>query len=155
MNKKIIAIFALLIIVTSMSAVSAFDFGGLFGSDEKTKVNIGGIDFNIPSGYKEDSTDESNKVASSIQKHGLNTTIKAYTKDSNGIGFFVSNFTAQGLNSSDILNRSADGNQTTINNVTGYITETDGVYLFSYVKNGCWVLISASDKNLFKECIIA
>lgn len=38
MNKKILAIFALLIVVASVSAVSAFDLGDLFGSnDQKMK----------------------------------------------------------------------------------------------------------------------
>lgn len=152
MNKKIIAILTLLLVMISMSAVSAFDFGSLFGSNEKTKVNIGGIDFNIPSGFKEDSSNASKEISSSIQKQGLNTTVKAYTKDSNSLGFFVSNLTAQGFNTTDVLN---NGNQTTINNVAGYISESDGIYVFSYIKDGCWVIVSSTDKNLYKDCIIA
>lgn len=53
MNKKIFTVFALLIVETSISAVSAFDLGNIFGGDET--VTIGVIDFNIPADYKEDS----------------------------------------------------------------------------------------------------
>lgn len=35
MNKKIISICALLLVVISISAVSAFDLGDLFGTNEK------------------------------------------------------------------------------------------------------------------------
>ena len=39
-NKKILAIFALLIVATSISAVSAFDLGSIFGGDQNETVTI-------------------------------------------------------------------------------------------------------------------
>ena len=46
MNKKILAILALLIVATSIGAVSAFDLSDLFGGAQNETVTIDGVDFN-------------------------------------------------------------------------------------------------------------
>ena len=42
MNKKIFTIFALILLVASISAVSAFDLGDLFGSGKNETITIDG-----------------------------------------------------------------------------------------------------------------
>ncbi len=155
MNKKIIAILALLIVAVSITAVSAFDLGGLFGQQAQNKtVDVGGIKFNIPAGFEEDHSNTSKEIEASFKKLGLNSSAKLYIKDPNGIGIYVANYTKLGLNSDEVIN-SFSGNKTTINNVTGRMDVDNGTYVFIYLKNGCLILVSATDKNLINNVVIA
>lgn len=155
MNKKIIAILAFLIVVTSITAVSAFDLGDIFGHNEKNKTtDIGGIKFNIPAGFEEDNSNTSKEIEASFKKLGLNSSAKLFIKNPDGIGIYVANYTSLKLNSSEVLN-SFSGNSTTINNMPGKLDAENGVYIFTYVKDGCLILVSATDKNLINKVVIA
>lgn len=93
MNKKIIAILALLIVATSITAVSAFDLGDIFGGAKNETVKIDGVDFNVPAGFKEDSSNTLDKVLEPLKKEGAQVSSKAYTKDNDAVGLFVVNVT--------------------------------------------------------------
>ncbi len=153
MNKKIFTIFALLILVTSISAVSAFDLGDLFGMGGQNKtVTIEGVDFNIPAGYKEDSTNTFNIIEGFIDE-GYNFDGKVYSKDKTEVGIFVyKNNPSDSSGNNDILGSFT--NQTTINDIGGYIEFEDNDYVFVYTKEDCIVLIASTDQNVIGDFII-
>jgi len=68
MNKKIFTIFALILLVASISAVSAFDLGDLFGSGKNETITLDGVKFNIPAGYKEDQSNTTNNRLNEFKK---------------------------------------------------------------------------------------
>ena len=150
MNKKIFTIFALLIVVTSISAVSAFDLGEIFGFGGDETVTIGGIDFNIPAGYKEDSKNPFNIIEGLIDE-GYDFDGKVYVKDNINVGIFVYNYSS--LDADDILGEFS--NETTINDVGGFMEFDDEDYVFAYTKDNCIVLIASNDKNVIGDFIIA
>ena len=149
MNKKIFTVFALLIVVASISAVSAFDLGDIFGSGDET-VTIEGIDFNIPAGYKEDSTSTFNIIEQFIDE-GYDFDGKVYVKDNTQVGIYVYNYSS--LDADDILGDFS--NETTINDVGGFMEFDDNDYVFVYSKDKCVVLIASNDKDAIGDFIIA
>ena len=154
MNRKLITLLAILIAVTNISAVSAFDFGSLFGSDENKTVNINGMNFNVSGGFQENTTNAAQEAKAALEKQGLNVTTKIYMKDSKAVGFYVSNYTNLGLSSDQVLS-SFNGSSTTIKNITGFMREDEGAYIFSYTKDGCVIFIISNDKNLINDVLIA
>lgn len=149
MNKKIFTVFALLIVVTSISAASAFDLGDIFGSGNET-VTIEGIDFNIPEGYKENSTNTFNMIEGYIDE-GYDFDGKVYAKDNTEVGIYVYNYSS--LDADDILGNFS--NETTINDVGGFMEFDDNNYVFVYTKDQCIVMIASNDKNAIGDFIIA
>lgn len=153
MNKKIIAILALLIVATSITAVSAFDLGDIFGGAKNETVKIDGVDFNVPDGFKEDSSNTLDKVLEPLKKEGAQVSSKAYTKDNDAVGLFVVNVT-NGLTNDQAL-KLMGGNKTTINNVNGYLVKDGDVSMFNFEKNNRVVVISSSDEKLIGDFLIA
>ena len=149
MNKKIFTAFALLIVVTSISAVSAFDLGDIFGAGANETVTIEGIDFNIPAGFKEDSKNTFNIIEKYIDE-GYDLDGKVYAKDNTEVGIYVYNYSS--LNADDILGEFS--NETTINDVGGFMEYDDNDYVFVYTKDDCIVLIASNDPNAIGDFII-
>ena len=155
MNRKIFAILTLLIVATSITAVSAFDLGDIFGGESKNQtVTISGIDFNIPEGFVEEPTNITNELADTIKQHGVNFNVKGYVKDSTIVGLFVVNYDQFGL-SEDMILSLIGGNATKINNVEGFTLVDDGLYMFYYPKDKSIVVISSNDENVIGDFIIA
>lgn len=150
MNKKIFTVFALLIVVASISAVSAFDLGDIFGTGANETVTIEGIDFNIPEGYKEDSKNTFNIIEKFIDE-GYDFDGKVYAKDNTQVGIYVYNYSS--LDAGDILGDFS--NETTINDVGGFMEYDDNDYVFVYTKDKCIVMIASNDKNVIGDFIIA
>ena len=153
MNKKIITIPALLIVATSITAVSAFDLSDIFGGDKNETVTIDGVDFNIPSDFKEDSTHTLEKVVAPLKKEGAQISSKGYVKDDDAVCLFVINVT-NGLTNEQAL-KVMGGNKTTINNVTGYLIQDEDVFMFDFEKNNRIVMISSTDEKLIGDFLIA
>ena len=153
MNKKTFAILAFLIVAASITAVSAFELGDLFSSGENKTVTVGGIDFNIPAGFEEESSQKTHKVADAFNKSGYKVDAKAYKKDSTEVGLVVVDYSDYEVDGDEMLAR-LDGNETTINGEKGIIN-FDETYLFSYVNNTNLVIISSSDENIIGDFIIA
>ena len=153
MNKKIIAILALLIVATSITAVSAFDLSDIFGGDKNETVTIDGVDFNIPAGFKEDPTNTSDKVIEPLREDGSQISSKAYIKDNSAVSLFVINIT-NGLSDKQAL-EAMGGDETTINNVTGNLIKDDDVFMFNFAKNDRVAIISSTDENLIGDFLIA
>ena len=153
MNKKIIVICAFLILATSITAVSAFDLGNLFGTSQNETVTVGGIDFNIPAEFDNESTKESNKVVDGLKKSGYKVDAKVFKKDSTEVGIIVADFSDYEVDGDEMLGN-LDGNETTINGEKGIIN-FDETYLFSYIKDTNLVIISSTDENIIGDFIIA
>lgn len=152
MNKKLLVLLALFIVIASVSAVSAFDLNDIFGSDENKTVTIGGVDFNIPAGFEDTNSSDSDAGFDQVKKEGYNVTAKVYSKDSNVVIVGVTHFNSSSEINMDELNV----NKTTIKGINGSMTYIDGSYFFKYVKNNDLILISTSgDKDTIGEFIIA
>ena len=155
MNKKILTILTLLVLVAGISAVSAFDLGDLFSSDQKE--TIGGFDFKIPDGYKEDT-----KLTVENQEYQngpyFNYTISSKTffnesGDEITIGVSESEINATDDGVSKIAD---DVKNLTINGIKGYeYKEGEDLVGYTYVKDGKMVLITLSDRELLDDIIIA
>ena len=154
MNKKILAILALLIVATSISAVSAFDLADLFGGDQNETVTIDGVDFNIPAGFELDPTNTTDKSVESLKEEGAQISSQGYIKDEKtAVSLFVMNIT-NGLSNEQAL-KVMGGDETTINNVTGYLKQDEDVFLFNFEKNDRVVVISTTDEKLIGDFLIA
>lgn len=153
MNKKILAILALLIVATSIGAVSAFDLADLFGGAQNETVTIDGVDFNIPDGFEVDPTNTTQKAVESLIEEGAQIESKGYVKDNTAIGLFVVNVT-NGLTNEQAL-EVMGGDNTTINNVTGYLKKDGDITLFNFEKNDRIVVISSSDEKIIGDFLIA
>ncbi len=156
MNKKLFGICLLLVVVASISAVSAFDFGDLFGmGDQNETVTIGGIDFNIPAGFKEDQSGLTNGVVDALKEAKYKVDGKTYSKGSTGVGLFVANFSDFEIDGEEMLSDFAGDDGITINNVGGFMEVDDDVNIFCYVKDNCFVVVSSNDKNVIGDFVIA
>lgn len=156
MNKKLVTILALLIVAGSISAVSAFDLGDIFGSGENQTVTVSGLKFNIPDGYEEVApTKDVTEMFDNLTVKGANITYKLFTKDSSAIVIATYN----NLTDSQIKEFMAIDNNatnTTIDGINGTITRTtDGVSMFTYSKEGKVVMVSAESKEVISEVIKA
>lgn len=73
-------------------------------------------------------------------------------KDNTAVSLFVINV-ANGLSKKQAL-EVIGGNETTINNVTGYIINDDDVFIFNFEKNDRLVMISSNDKNVIGDFLM-
>ena len=120
--------------------------------DENKTVTIEGVDFNIPAGYKEDSTNTFNIIEGFIDE-GYDFDGKVYSKDNTQVGLFVYKYNPSDSTDNDIL--SSFTNQTTINDIGGFIEFEDNDYVFVYTKDDCIVLVASNDQNAISNFIIA
>ena len=155
MNKRIIAILALLIVAASVSAVSAFDLGDIFGGGENQTATVGGLDFNIPSGYENATQEVDNELAKSFKDAGYKVDAAGYVKDSTGVVIAVVDYSDYEISDEEIEQEFIGGNATTINNITGTSSIEDGAYVFSYVKDNKFVVISTDSEQTVSEFLIA
>ena len=156
MNKKLLTILALLIVIGSVSAVSAFDLGDLFGGhdDKNQTVTIEGFKFNIPSDYKETPVpNETAKTLEHYKEDGINFTVKNFVKDEkNALEIGV----MKNLTDSQIEKLvPAGSNNTTIAGNTGNLREENGLSVFTYVKDSNVITITGSDKEIINEVLKA
>ena len=156
MNKKILVLF-IFVVIASISTASAFDLNDLFkGSSANNStgenVNISGIGFKIPKGFKEinDNTDK-NRIDNST----FNITSKTFTNDKNDtIIISVTTYNTP-TNDSWAKDASEGGNKTTINGVEGYTFASPGFEGFTFSKDGKLVFFEATNKNLLNEIKVA
>ena len=158
-NKKILVILAFFIVIAGMSTACAFNINDvsnvLFG-DQKQGVTLAGVDFNIPDGFSEVENESvyNQKVDNPVLD--LNFYSKVYTNVSGDaiiLSVSASNTPADDNYARDLAGD--DANKTTINGVEGYEFTDPGFDGFSYVKNGKLVVLSSTDKELFKDVILA
>ena len=136
MQKRKILIIGLLAIfaIVIAGSVSAFDFGFLGGDSGPETVNIEGINFTIPEGYKE------------------NTNYSYENDDGDAIAILIANYGKYKV-TDEILKQVADEKKT-INDHKGFIKK-DGVFtIFAYEENGDLVTITASDESVIDQVVV-
>lgn len=153
MNRKLFAICALLMVALSVSAVSAFDVGDLFGLGKDSTVEIGGVEFNIPEGFIEDTKHES--VNESAKSGSIDYILngKCFEKNSTIVSILVADYGK--YNVTDKVLSEVGDEKATINGINGYITYDGDLYVFSYEKNSDLVSISTNDKDVIGDFLIA
>ncbi len=153
MDKKILAIFALLIVAVGIGAVSAFDLGDLTGgSNEAENVTIDGIDFVIPAGYTEDESLAVNGDVNNTEGVEYTTWGKTYENDKEVISIGVATY--EGVEVDDTVPSYIGGAEKTINGVKGYEYDVSPFEGFTYAKNGKLVIISVTDENALNEIVV-
>lgn len=161
MNKKILAILTLLVLVAGMSAVSAFDLSdisnAIFGGsneDPGNVVNIGGIDFNIPDGFKEDTVSFENNVEDSNQYVKLNLSSKTFFNDTDSISIGVSSSSIPANDVTELVSL-LGANSSSIKGIDGYEYDDGDSYGFCYVKDNKLVILLVPDKEVASDIIKA
>ena len=154
MNRKIIAIFALLILAVSVSAVSAFGLSDLTGSSSDAGVvTIDGIDFNIPDGFSEEKNLAIDGDVNETNGVQYTTWGKTYVNDENKV-ISIGVATYDGVEVTDEMPQYIGGDKVTINGVDGYeynVASYDG---FTFAKDGKLIIISTNDGDLLQDVVV-
>ena len=154
MNRKIIAIFALLILAVSVSAVSAFGLSDLTGSSSDAGVvTIDGIDFNIPDGFSEEKNLAIDGEVNETEGVQYTTWGKTYVNDENKV-ISIGVATYDGVEVTDEMPQYIGGDKVTINGVDGYeynVASYDG---FTFAKDGKLIIISTNDGDLLQDVVV-
>lgn len=154
MNRKIIAIFALLILAVSVSAVSAFGLSDLTGSSSDAGVvTIDGIDFNIPDGFSEEKDLAIDGEVNETDGVKYTTWGKTYINDENKV-ISIGVATYDGVEVTDEMPQYIGGDKVTINGVDGYeynVASYDG---FTFAKDGKLIIISTNDGDLLQDVVV-
>ena len=156
MNKKLLSILAILIVVGSVSAVSAFDLGDIFGSgNEKQTVTIEGLKFNIPEGYNETKVpDNVSSIFDMFNENGGNLTVKSFTKNDDDTKVITITVAGNLSDSEMEFFGNSNGNKTTIAGINGTLNkELDDVTVFTYQKDGKAVSISTAGNDVIEEVL--
>lgn len=142
MSKKI-----LLMALVAVLAISAV--GCVVASE--SQITISDVDFNIPSGFVEDTVQE---VVNQQKQSGSVSYVenaKVFTNNKTEVALLVSEYDGFEIDT-DFL-KTLGGEAKTIGGVDGYITEDDGFHVFSYSKDGKLVVISAESEDLIDQFI--
>ncbi|MBQ2666195.1 hypothetical protein [Methanobrevibacter sp.] len=155
MNRKILAIFALLIVAASVGAVSAFSLSDLTGSGASDeKVTIDGFDFNIPAGFEEEVPLAINGDVNESQGIQYTTWGKTFSKGSNEV-ISIGVATYDGVEVEDYVAEYVGGDKLSVNGVDGYEYNVSPFEGFVYAKEGKLVIITVSDASLLEDIVIA
>ena len=159
MNKKILVILTFFVLIVGMSTACAFninDVSNALFSAPKNGVTLAGVDFAIPDGFSEVENESVYNQHIDNPNLDLNFSSKVYTNASGDaiiLSVSASNTPANDSYARDVASDGA--NKTTINGIEGYEFTDPGFDGFSYVKNGKLVVLSSTDKQLFKDVILA
>lgn len=153
MNKKIFAIFALLIVAAGITAVSAFDLGDLTGSSEPQNVTIDGIDFSIPAGFVEEDSLAVNGEKDERAGVTYTTWGKTYSKDNEDV-ISIGVATYDGVEVDNDLASRLGSDSLEVNGVDGYEYNVDNFDGFVYAKDGKLIIISTTDKELLNDIVV-
>ena len=157
LNKKVLVLLSLFLVVASVASVSAFNVSDLFLSGSATNnATVEGINFNLPDGFSEvDSSSAKNEILNNSYLD-LNMSTQVFMNDKgDNIEISVSDSSLIKADDSIAETVSMGGNQTQINGVNGYNFDVAGYSGFTYAKDGKLVVVSASDKELLKDVIVA
>ena len=147
------------ILIAGMSTACAFnlnDFSNVLFGAPKGNVTLAGVDFAIPDGFSEVENESVYNQQVDNPVLDLNFSSKVYTNvsgDSIILSVSASDTPANDSYARDIAGDEA--NKTTINGVEGYEFTDPGFDGFSYIKDGKLVILSSTDKELFKDVIVA
>lgn len=157
MKKIVIVLIALIAIGVTISAVSAEGFSFSFGSESNSdggeisinndKLNLQGVDFKIPEGFKENETGR--VLAKDTEAFGEDCKVSATEFYNNDTNVIIKVFTA---NDGDFNNMTGN-NSLKIGNYDGFITEDGGRQIFDYLVDGKIIEIDAADQDTIKSIL--
>ena len=142
--------------MSAACAVSINDVSNALFGDQKEYVTLAGVNFAIPDGFSEVENESVYNEQVDNPVLDLNFSSKVYTNAS-GDAIILSVSALNGpADDNYTRDLAGDGaNKTTINGVEGYEFSDPAFDGFSYAKNGRLVVISSTDKELFKDVIVA
>lgn len=145
MNKKIFAILSILAVLM---------IGFAYASDSTDSLNnntitISGMNFTIPDGFTED-VDEA-IVNETGSDEGYNYVTESKTFENNddfiiiGVSIYDKNLTGDYMEDF--------GDESTINNVSGYYEDVGFLSLFSYTQGNKLIILSANEKQIIEDVL--
>ncbi|PWB87796.1 hypothetical protein [Methanobrevibacter thaueri] len=145
MNKKIFAILSILAVLM---------IGCAYASDSTDSLNnntitISGMNFTIPDGFTEDV--EGAIVNETGSDEGYNYVTESKTFECNddfiiiSVSIYDKNLTVDYMQDF--------GDESTINNVTGYFEDVGFLSLFSYTQGNKLIIVSANEKQLIEDVV--
>ena len=159
MKKIIIVLIALIAIGVSIGAVSAEGFSFSFGSESNSdggdfslnndKLSLQGIDFKVPTGFKEN--ESARMVANATEAFGEKCKVSGsefYNNDTNIIinAFFANDGKFDDLKVNNATNKTIAGHE-------GFISEKEGRILFDYLVDGKIVEINSPDQQTLESIL--
>lgn len=135
-------IFIAIVLIIAAITITAFSF--VDNHDSQT-VDVGTINFKIPSDFKENPS-----FFSAEDDYGIITISKGWENSADIIKItaMYSNGTYVDANE---VNNQIGGHKESMLGYSGFLHESDGAYSFSFVKNNMLVTIYTSDIGLFNE----
>lgn len=152
MNRKILTIFALLMLAVSISAVSALGLDDLTGDSSPEKVTIDGVDFNIPAGFEEDPELSLNGTVNETMGIEYVTWGKTYSSNDALISLGVATYDDYEVD--DTIPSTIGGDKLSVNGVDGYEYDVSPFEGFIYAKDGKLVIITVSDANILEDIVV-
>lgn len=145
MNKKIFAI---------LSIIAVLMIGCAYASDSSDSLNnntitISGMNFTIPDGFTEDV--EEAIVNETGSDEGYNYVTESKTFECNddfiiiSVSIYDKNLTVDYMQDF--------GDESTINNVTGYFEDVGFLSLFSYTQGNKLIIVSANERQLIEDVL--
>lgn len=158
MNKKILVILSFTVVIASISAVSASDLSGLstlFLDNSENSTTISGINFTIPEGFTEIVNESVENEPSDNPYVDFNFSSKTFMSTSGDVIIISVSSSDTQVDDNHAKEASEGGNKTTINGVDGYEFNDAGFQGFTYAKDDKLVIMSAPDKKLFDDIVVA
>lgn len=137
MKRKIF--FAVLVLVISMGIASA------------VSVDVGSYKFDIPDGYKQDHMYDIDNQKTFTNFMDTHSNGKTFFKSGDEITVTVN--APDNGDQPDDLAAFFGGDKTEIANKTGYLSFDGHIYTFSYVNDGDWILVKATNKDMIKDIL--
>ena len=159
MNKKILVLLTFFVLVAGMSTACAFnlnDVSNILFDAPKGNVTLSGVDFGIPDGFNEVENESIYNEQLDNPYLDVNFSSKVYANASGDVIILSVSASNTPANDSYAMDAAGDeANKTTINGVEGYEYTDPGFDGFNYVKDGKLVILSSTDKELFKDVVVA
>ena len=134
--------FVAIVLITAIITIAAVSY---IHNHDTQKVEVGSVNFKIPSEFK-----ETNSTFSAGDADNVILISKIWQSQNDTIMIAVmhtSNFHV----GADAVNSQLGGKNQTLMGQEGTLHETDGIYYFSFVKHGMLISVYASDMDLYDK----
>ena len=141
-KNNILIIAAAIVLISATMTITSFSF--VNDMDSQT-VNVGTIDFKIPSQFKENAS-----FSSTEDDNGIITISKAWESSPDIIKITVMYSNGTYINANEVNNQ-IGGHKESMLGHSGFLHESHDTYSFSFVKKNMLVTVYTSDIALFDE----
>ena len=115
-------------------------------------ADVGGYKFGIPDDYSQDYTLDIENQKTYTNFMDCHANAKTFSKYFESITVTVTS--PDDGDFPDELAGFYGGQETTINGVKGYVSLDGHDYLFSYIKDGNWIVVKSWDVNSFEDIVV-